>query len=246
MGEPYSRAMMPWMARLAQDIGCLTIAVVSTCVPTDARQDIRQVEADLHTLCPTVDALLPLSVQRVWQVAERLPTWQDAQKMIDTAVHQTVQGIADLVTQTGLVCLDLMDLRMLFHSSGWAMMGSGMASGAEAAVMAAQQALASPWLDVAALPHARSVVVNITGGAALSLSAVYNAAVAIFDRAHSEACKICGAVVDAQMEEEVRATVVAAGLPTLMLGEGGGHAARRGRRFRETPGKGFGPLDYPK
>jgi cell division protein FtsZ len=217
IGEPYSCAMMPMIAMLTQDMGCLTIAVVSTCVPRDARQDIRQVEEDIYALRPYVDALLPLAVQRVWQVAERLPDWQEAESIIDMAVQHTVQGIADLVTQTGLVCLDLMDLRMFFHSSGWAMLGSGMAAGAEAAVVAAQQALASPWLDVTALPQARSVVVNITGGAALSLSAVHDAAVAIYDGAHPEACKLFGAVVDEQMQDEVRVTVVAAGLPTLRL-----------------------------
>jgi cell division protein FtsZ len=209
--------MMPMIAMLTQDIGCLTIAVVSTWSSGDVTQDMRQVEADLHTLRPAVDALIPLCVQRVWQVTERLTTWQDAQKMIDTAVRQTVQGIADLVTQSGLVCLDLMDLRMLFLSSGWGMMGRGMASGAEAAVVAAQQALACPWLDVASLPYARSVVVNIAGGATLSLTAVHEAAVAIYEGAHPEACKIFGAVVEEQMQDEVRVTVVAAGLPMLRL-----------------------------
>jgi cell division protein FtsZ len=106
---------------------------------------------------------------------------------------------------------------MLFHSSGWAMMGSGLASGAGAAMVAAQQALASPWLDVAALPQARSVVVNITGGVALSLTAVHEAATTVYDSAHPEAGKIFGAVVDERMQDEVRVTVVAAGLPTLRL-----------------------------
>jgi cell division protein FtsZ len=128
VGELYNRVMTPLIARLAQDIGCLTIAVVSACTPGDATQDMSQVEEDLHTLRPTVDALIPLFVQRVWQVTERLPAWHDTMGAIDTAIRLTIQGIADLVTQTGLVCLDLMDLRMLFQSSGWAMMGSGMAS----------------------------------------------------------------------------------------------------------------------
>jgi cell division protein FtsZ len=237
--------MMPLIARRAQDIGCLTIAVVSTGAPVDTTQDISHVEAGLHTLRSTVDALIPLSVQRVWQVTERLPTWQEAETIIDAPVRQTVQGIADLVTQTGLVCLDLMDLRVLFHSSGWAMMGSGMASGAEAAMVAAQQALASPWLDVTALAQARSVVVNITGGAALSLTAVHDAAVAIYDGAHPEAWQIFGAVVNEQMQDEVRVTVVAAGLPTLTL-ESAARAARRGPHFVK-PGEGvFCFQPFPK
>ena len=217
MGEPYSRDTAPSIARLAQEMGCLTIAVVSTFSPGEPRQDMRQVEESLYTIHPYVDALLPLSVQRVWQVTERLPAWQDATRAIDTAVRQTVQGIADLVTQTGLVCLDLMDLRMLFRGSGWATMGSGGASGAEAAMVAAQQALASPWLDVSSFPQARSVLVNITSGADLSLPAVHEAASAVYDRAHPEVWKIFGAVVDAPMQDYVRVTVVAAGLPTPTL-----------------------------
>jgi cell division protein FtsZ len=113
--------------------------------------------------------------------------------------------------------LDLMDLRMLFRDSGWATMGSGIASGNEAAVVAAQQALASPWVDVFSLPHTRSVLVNITGGADLSVTAIHDAATAIYDRAHPEAWNIFGAVVDEQMRDNIRVTVVAAGLPTLTL-----------------------------
>jgi cell division protein FtsZ len=205
------------IARIAKAHDGLTIAVVSPFYPVEPRQDMRQVEESLHTLRPYVDALIPLSVQRVWQITERLPDWQGAMCAIDTAVRQTVQGIADLVTQTGLICLDLMDLRMLFRSSGWATMGSGGASGAEAAMVAAQQALASPWLDVSSLPEARSVLVNIIGGTDLSVTAIHDAATAIYDQAHPEVWKIFGAVVDEQMQEHVRVTVVAAGLPTPTL-----------------------------
>jgi cell division protein FtsZ len=244
MGEPYSRAMMPWIARRAQDNDCLTIALVSTCAPGDATRDMRQVEADLHTLRSTVDALIPLSVQRVWQVTERLPTWHDTIGAIDTAVRLTIQGIADLVTQTGLVCLDLMDLRMLFRDSGGAMMGGGMASGAEAVVVAAQQALASPWLDIATLPQARSVVVNITGGTALSLTAVHEAARTIFDQAQPDAGLIFGAIVDEQMQDEARVTMVAAGLPTLMLNQSTGDSYTRRRRHVDTT-RSHVPLSVP-
>src|SRR4029434_3066230 len=97
VGEQYSRAMTLWVGRLAQDIGCLTIAVVSTCVPRNARQDIRQVEADLHTLCHAVDALLPLSVQRVWQVTECLPTWQGAGTLLGTGLRPARQGVVHAV-----------------------------------------------------------------------------------------------------------------------------------------------------
>ena len=219
MGEPSPRAITPSIARLAQEMGCLTIAMVSTFSPGDSPQHMSRVEEGLHTLRPYVDALLPLSVQRVWQVTERLPAWHDTENTIDMAICQTVQGIADLVTQTGLVCLDLMDLRMLFRSSGWATMGSGGASGVAAAMVAAQQALASPWLDVSSFPQARSVLVNIPSGADLSLPAVHEAASAVYDRAHPEVWKIFGAVVDAPMQDYVRVTVVAAGLPTPTLCE---------------------------
>jgi cell division protein FtsZ len=110
-----------------------------------------------------------------------------------------------------------MDLRMLFRGSGWASMGSGGASGAEAAVVAGQQALASPWLDVSSLPEARSVLVNITGGTDLSVTAIHEATTAIYERVHQDTWKIFGAVVDEQMGDNIRVTVVATGLPTLAL-----------------------------
>ena len=219
MRESSSRDTAPLIARIAKAHDGLTIAVVSPFYPVEPRQDMCQVEESLHTLRPYVDALIPLSVQRVWQITERLPDWQDAMCAIDTAVRQTVQGIADLVTQTGLVCLDLMDLRMLFRGSGWATMGSGGASGAEAAVVAGQQALASPWLDVSSLPEARSVLVNITGGTDLSVTAIHDAATAIYERVHQDTWKIFGAVVDEQMGDNIRVTVVAVGLDAdTMLG----------------------------
>jgi cell division protein FtsZ len=217
MGELYTRDITPLIARVAKAHDGLTIAVVSTFSPGDSPQHMRRVEEGLHTLRPYVDAFLPLSVQRVWQVTERLPAWHDTENTIDMAICQTVQGIADLVTQTGLVCLDLMDLRMLFRSSGWATMGSGGASGVEAAMVAAQQALASPWLDINSLPQARSVLVNITSGTDLSVTAIKEVATAIYDQAHPEVWKIFGAVVDAPMQDYVRVTVVAAGLPTPTL-----------------------------
>jgi cell division protein FtsZ len=217
VSEPYSRTLLSLIARLAKAHDGLTIAVVSTFYPGEPFQNMRQVEAGLHTVRPYVDALIPLSVQRVWQITERLPHGHEAMCAIDTAICQTIQGIADLVTQIGLVCLDLMDLRMLFRSSGWATMGSGMASGAEAAMVAAQQALASPWLDVSSLPEVRSVLVNITGGTDLSVTAIHEATTAIYERVPQDTWKIFGAVVDEQMGDNIRVTVVAVGLHMLTL-----------------------------
>lgn len=203
----------PVVASLAKDLGILTVAVVTKPFQFEGRKRMQQAEAGLQALRGVVDTLITIPNQRLLSVVERGTPLVEAFRVADSVLHQAVQGISDLILVPGLINLDFADVRTIMSGMGMAMMGTGVGHGEHRALDAAQKAVASPLLDDASIEGARGILINITGGADLSLHEVEEAARVVYEAAAEDANIIFGAVIDPTLQDEVRLTVIATGFP---------------------------------
>ncbi len=203
----------PIVASLAKDLGSLTVAVVTKPFHFEGRKRMHQAEAGLDALRAVVDTLITIPNQRLLSVVDRGTPLVDAFRVADSVLHQAVQGISDLILVPGLINLDFADVRTIMSGMGMAMMGTGVGHGEHRALDAAHKAVASPLLDDTSIDGARGILINFTGGADLSLHEVEEAARIVQDAADDEALIIFGAVVDPNLADEVRMTVIATGFP---------------------------------
>src|SRR6267378_2451001 len=201
----------PVVASLAKDLGILTVAVVTKPFTFEGRRRAQQAEAGLEALRCVVDTLITIPNQRLLSVVDRGTPLIDAFRVADSVLQQAVQGISDLILVPGLVNLDFADVRTIMSSMGLAMMGTGTGKGEHRALDAAQKAVASPLLDDTSIQGARGILINFTGGSDLSIHEVEEAARIVQEAAHEEAHIIFGAVIDPQLQDEVRMTVIATG-----------------------------------
>jgi cell division protein FtsZ len=201
----------PVVAALARDLGILTVAVVTKPFGFEGRKRLQQAEAGLEALRGVVDTLITIPNQRLLSVVERGAPLLEAFRVADSVLHQAVQGISDLILVPGLINLDFADVRAIMSGMGMAMMGTGVGRGENRALDAAQKAVASPLLDDATIDGARGILINFTGGPDLSLHEVDEAARIVQEAAHEEANIIFGAVIDPNLQDEVRMTVIATG-----------------------------------
>jgi len=201
----------PVVASLAKDLGILTVAVVTKPFVFEGRKRMLQAEAGLEALRGVVDTLITIPNQRLLSVVDRGTPLIAAFRVADSVLQQAVQGISDLILVPGLVNLDFADVRTIMSGMGLAMMGTGTGKGENRALDAAQKAVASPLLDETSIEGARGILINFTGGADLSIHEVEEAARIVQEAAHEEAHIIFGAVIDPQLSDEVRMTVIATG-----------------------------------
>lgn len=201
----------PIVANLAKELGSLTVGVVTKPFAFEGKVRAAQAERGLQELKEVVDTLITIPNQRLLSVVERQTSMVEAFRMADEVLRQAVQGISDLIIIPGLINLDFADVRTIMAERGLAMMGTGYASGENAAMEAARRAINSPLLENVSIDGARGVLINITGCPDLSLYEVNEAASAICESAHPEANIIFGAVIDDKMERSVRVTVIATG-----------------------------------
>src|SRR3990167_1281452 len=201
----------PVVASLARDLGILTVAVVTKPFTFEGKKRMLQAEQGLEALRGVVDTLITIPNQRLLSVVDRGTPLIDAFRVADSVLQQAVQGITDLILVPGLVNLDFADVRTIMAGMGLAMMGTGTGRGEHRALDAAQKAVASPLLDDTSIEGARGVLINFTGGPDLSIHEVEEAARIVQEAAHEDANIIFGAVIDPQMHDEVRMTVIATG-----------------------------------
>jgi cell division protein FtsZ len=199
------------VAKVAKELGCLTVGVVTKPFLFEGKQRTRRAEEGLRELKASVDTLITIPNQRLLAVAGRNASIVESFKKVDDILLQAVRGIADLITVNGLINLDFADVRAIMAEMGMAMMGAAVASGDNRAAEAAQRAISSPLLEEVAIKGARGVLINITGGPDLSLHEVNEAATLIQEEADDEANIIFGAVIDESMGDELRITVIATG-----------------------------------
>ncbi|MEJ7844182.1 MAG: cell division protein FtsZ [Acidimicrobiales bacterium] len=200
----------PVVAEIAKSLGALTIGVVTRPFAFEGRRRAVQADQGIQRLKEKVDTLIVIPNDRLLTVSNEKTSVLNAFKMADEVLLQGVQGITDLITTPGLINTDFADVKMVMSNAGSALMGIGYGSGEGRAVAAARAAISSPLLE-ASIEGARGILLNISGGSALGLFEVNEAAEIIHAVAHPDANIIFGAVIDDEMGDEVRVTVIAAG-----------------------------------
>lgn len=210
LGGGTGTGAIPEVAKIAKDIGALTVAVVTKPFSFEGAQRRRLAEEGFDRLLQHVDAIITIPNDRVLQIIDKKTSLIQAFTVVDDVLRQGVQGIAELITVPGLINVDYADVKAIMENSGSALMGIGKASGDNRAVEAAKQAIASPLLELS-IDGAKGILFTITGGLNLGMHEVAEAAKIITGSADEDARVIFGAAIDEDMDEEVRITVVATG-----------------------------------
>jgi cell division protein FtsZ len=218
MGGGTGTGAAPIIASMAREKNVLTVAVVTKPFMFEGRQRMRQAEAGIHELRDHVDTLIVIPNQRLLEVVDKRTPLREAFQVADDVLRQAVQSISDLILVPGLVNLDFADVRTIMRGQGKAIMGTGVAQGESRAVVAAQRAIESPLLE-ASVHGAQGVLINITGGSDMSLYEVHEASSAVQMAAHPDAEIIFGAVIDEQMRDALRVTVIATGFAEAAVAE---------------------------
>ena len=211
MGGGTGTGAAPIVAEIAKDLGALTVAIVTKPFVFEAPKRTMRAEAGIEELRCNVDTIIVIPNQRLLSIVDRDTSVLNAFEVADTLLYQSTKGISDLITYHGIINLDFADVRTVMADMGDAVLGTGTATGEERAVIAAQQAINSPLLEDTDISGALGVLINITGGESLSLYDVEEASSIIYQEAGEEANIIFGAVIDPQMDEELRVTVIATG-----------------------------------
>jgi cell division protein FtsZ len=201
----------PIIASLATELNALTVAVVTKPFHFEGRRRMQQAEQGLRELRECVDTVITIPNERLLHTVERTVSLADSFKVADDVLRQAVQGISDLITVPGLINLDFADVKAIMQGMGLALMGAGRASGEHRAMEATQQAISSPLLEEATIEGAKGVLINITGGADLTLFEVNEASSIIREAADEDANIIFGAVIDESLRDEMKITVIATG-----------------------------------
>ena len=222
----------PVVARVARELGALTIGVVTRPFGFEGRKRGSQAEAGIEALRGEVDTLIVIPNDRLLSISDRNVSFLDAFRQADQVLLSGVQGITDLITTPGLINLDFADVKSVMSDAGSALMGIGSARGDDRAAVAAEMAINSPLLE-ASIDGAFGVLMSISGGSDLGLFEINEAAGQVTAAAHPEANIIFGTVIDDALGDEVRVTVIAAGFE-------GGQPGRREAPPR-TQGQGQGP-----
>jgi cell division protein FtsZ len=218
MGGGTGTGAAPVIASMAREKNILTVAVVTKPFTFEGRPRMRQAEAGIQELRDQVDTLIVIPNQRLLEVVDKRTPLREAFQVADTVLYQAVQSISDLILVPGLVNLDFADVRTIMRSQGKAVMGTGLAQGESRASVAAQRAIESPLLE-ASVHGAQGVLINITGGPDMSLFEVHEASSAVQLAVHPDAQIIFGAVIDEQMRDAIRVTVIATGFTETALAE---------------------------
>jgi cell division protein FtsZ len=224
----------PIVAELGRELDALTVGVVTKPFGFEGRRRAEQAEVGIQNLRDRVDTLIVIENDRLLQVVEKKTPVTEAFRIADDILRQGVQGITDLITVPGIVNLDFADVRTIMRDAGSALMGIGVASGENRAAEAARTAVSSPLLEQS-VDGATGILLNVTGGTALGLFEVNEAAEVVTGAADQNANVIFGAVIDDSLGDEVRVTVIATGF-----------GAQRRRRRVEAPAQalaGAGPQE---
>lgn len=198
------------VAQIAKEVGALTIGVVTRPFTFEGARRTKSAEGGITRLKEHADTLIVIPNDRLLQIVDKRASLQDAFRIADDVLHQGIQGISELITVPGMINLDFADVRAIMSEGGAALMAVGRASGEDRARIAAEAAISSQLLDIT-IDGARGILFNVTGGPDLTLFEVNQAAAIIKETAHPDVNLIFGAVIDENMGDEVRITVIATG-----------------------------------
>jgi cell division protein FtsZ len=241
MGGGTGTGAAPIIARKAREMDILTVGVVTKPFTFEGRKRMRLADEGVGELQDSVDTLIVIPNQRLLTVAGQATTMLDAFRKVDEVLLNAVQGISDLIVIHGFINVDFADVRTVMNDMGRALMGTGFHEGEKKAVEAAQQAISSPLLEDATIEGATGILINITGGPDMTLAEINEAASLIQEAAHEDANIIFGSVIDANMEDQVRITVIATGFDSqerrqrALMAEAARHAPRQQPRQQPRP-----------
>ncbi|MEW8955194.1 cell division protein FtsZ [Clostridium sp.] len=210
MGGGTGTGAAPVVAEIAKSMGILTVGVVTKPFPFEGRKRMLHAEMGINNLKERVDTLVTIPNERLLTMVDKKTTLLDSFKMADDILRQGVQGISDLITIPGLVNLDFADVRTVMVDKGLAHMGVGYGTGDNRAADAAKEAISSPLLETS-IVGATGVLLNVTGGTDLGLLEINEAAEVVQQAADPDANIIFGAVIDENLKDEIRITVIATG-----------------------------------
>ncbi|WP_017444416.1 cell division protein FtsZ [Gayadomonas joobiniege] len=212
MGGGTGTGAAPVVAEIAREMGILTVAVVTKPFPFEGKKRMAYAEAGIEELARNVDSLITIPNDKLLKVLGKGTSLLDAFKAANNVLQGAVQGIAELITRPGLINVDFADVKTVMSEMGTAMMGTGVARGEDRAEEAAEAAISSPLLEDVDLAGARGILVNITAGMDISIEEFEIVGNAVKAFASENATVVVGAVIDAEMSEELRVTVVATGI----------------------------------
>ncbi len=212
MGGGTGTGGAPIVAQVAKELGILTVAVVTTPFPFEGKKRMDIADQGMEELKKYVDSLITIPNEKLLTVLGKQITLLDAFKAANDVLLGAVQGIADLITRPGLINVDFADVRTVMSEMGMAMMGSGSAKGEGRAKEAAERAVSSPLLDNVDLSGARGILVNVTAGLDMSIGEFEEVGNTIKGFASENATVVVGTVIDPELSDELRVTVVATGL----------------------------------
>ncbi len=201
----------PIIASLATELGALTVAVVTKPFRFEGRRRQRQAEQGLNELRECVDTVITIPNERLLNAVPKGTRFHESFRLVDDVLLQAVQGISDIITVPGLINVDFADVKAIMEGMGIALMGTGSATGDHRALEATQRAISSPLLEEASIEGAKGLLVNVSGGADLTLFEVNEAMSIIHDSADPDANIIFGAVLDERLTNEMKITVIATG-----------------------------------
>lgn len=212
MGGGTGTGAAPIVAEVARELGILTVAVVTKPFPFEGKKRTAFADEGILELSKHVDSLITIPNDKLLKVLGKGTSLLDAFKAANNVLLGAVQGIAELITRPGLINVDFADVRTVMSEMGTAMMGSGRASGPDRAEEAAEQAISSPLLEDIDLSGAKGILVNITAGLDISIEEFETVGNAVKAFASENATVVVGAVIDPNMQDELRVTVVATGI----------------------------------
>ncbi|MEK7440509.1 MAG: cell division protein FtsZ [Chloroflexota bacterium] len=210
MGGGTGTGAAPVVAQIAKELGALTIGVVTRPFTFEGAKRSTAAESGINKLKEYVDTLIVIPNDRLLQIVDKRASLNEALRTADDVLRQGIQGISELITVPGLINLDFADVRTIMAEGGAALMAVGRASGEDRARLAAEAAISSSLLDIT-IDGARGILFNVTGGPSMTLFEVNQAAAIIKETAHPDVNLIFGAVVDPNMSDELRITVIATG-----------------------------------
>lgn len=211
MGGGTGTGGAPIIAEIAKELGALTVGIVTKPFYFEGKIRMTRAEEGITQLMEKVDTLIVIPNQRLLSIVDKNTSLFSAFRLADEILYQATKGISDLITIPGLVNLDFADVRTVMIGMGDALMGTGSASGDNKAIESATQAISSPLLEEVSIEGAEGILVNICGGKEMTLFEVNDATSVVFDSAGSDANIIFGAVIDEEMHDEMRVTVIATG-----------------------------------
>lgn len=212
MGGGTGTGTAPIVAEIAKEMGILTVAVVTKPFPFEGKKRMLVAEKGIESLSQAVDSLITIPNEKLLTVLGKEMSLLDAFKAANNVLLGAVQGIAELITRPGLINVDFADVRTVMSQMGISMMGTGRARGENRAKAAAQAAISSPLLEDINLSGAKGVLVNITAGMNLTIAEFEEVGEAIKEFTSEDATVIVGTVIDPEMSDELRVTLVATGL----------------------------------